>query len=312
MQSRIAGALLYLLVMFVIGFNIRNQRHDHAEQIPSSEAMTAASIRRLGTCLNDSDGVLRERYERYKADYNKTTLSGTYRFYGFAMDSQNMSRYGRAVTSISPCEDSIVVDAHDLDASFQLSRTAAEYLATLKQLKLTADAIDTLYAGSAQVEPGKARQLIDALLADDAQVDPVKARQLDAELTPVAEKLFRLSDALRHDLDVLEMRLRARQLDLIAAQNGQNQDWHTLNVMLRARETVTRLTQAAADQQLTPALLKQQRDALQKALNQIADLYPAASAERSDRRLDLGEHCFKCEGLPEGAGPLTDGLAAHR
>jgi Protein of unknown function (DUF3829) len=268
-----SARLLWILLAFVtfevgVPFVAELKSHLMPVQIPSQFEQAAASRRTLIGCLNEHDGPLREHYERYQARYRELfngheTSTLMERFQGLrAIDRPYAPIAERMLAPVFRCSAGIVNQVKAFDPDGELARTINDYQQTFVLLEPISDAVDRFY-----VTP--------------KQTDLKKAQQLNAQLVPVAEKLFQLSDALRQQIETQEMQLRGQQLDAIAARYGHDQHWHTLNIMMQARETVSRLSQAASDTHLTPVLLAEERENMQRALQQ-ADAYLQAHPRLSD------------------------------
>ncbi|MGA8138109.1 MULTISPECIES: DUF3829 domain-containing protein [Pseudomonas] len=79
------------------------------------------------------------------------------------------------------------------------------------------------------------------------------------------EAFLSASEAMRRELESLELTLRPKQLELLEQSQGRDLHWYLLNYMIRARETADQLTEAANRQKLDLPLLAAISEALLQA-----------------------------------------------
>ncbi|WP_248746982.1 MULTISPECIES: DUF3829 domain-containing protein [unclassified Pseudomonas] len=79
------------------------------------------------------------------------------------------------------------------------------------------------------------------------------------------EAFLPASNALRHELEWLDLALRPKQLKQLELRLGRDLHWHLLNYMIQARQSVNRLTEAANSQQLDLPLLSATTETVRQA-----------------------------------------------
>jgi Protein of unknown function (DUF3829) len=94
-----------------------------------------------------------------------------------------------------------------------------------------------------------------------------KAKELDAQLTPLFERLFAASATMREIVRADQEKLHERELAAMEKQSGKTFEWHTLNGMFQARRAVDAIDAASNSGKLTAAAIQQAEQKMQTAFD---------------------------------------------
>jgi hypothetical protein len=109
-----------------------------------------------------------------------------------------------------------------------------------------------------------------------------KAKELDAQLTPLFERLFAASATMREIVRADQEKLHERELAAMEKQSGKNFEWYTLNGMFQARRAVDAIDAASNSSKLTVAAIQQAEQKIQAAYDE-GKAYALAHADEKTR-----------------------------
>ncbi len=115
-----------------------------------------------------------------------------------------------------------------------------------------------------------------------------KGKELDAQLTPLFERLFAASGTMREIVRADQEKLHEHELAAMEKQTGKTFEWYTLNGMFQARRAVDAIEAASNSGKLTVAAIQQAEQGMQAAYDEgkvYAQAHPDAKTRLGNKPL---------------------------